>query len=109
MSRTLTPGPLAEADDLSVLEDRTSIKVRYALVEGIRVFYREAGRFSAPTVLLLHGFPTSSHMYRMLIPILATQYHVIAPDMPGFGFTEVLDQCLSRYSFDNFSRTMDAL
>jgi pimeloyl-ACP methyl ester carboxylesterase len=108
MARTLTPSPSAEADDLSVFEDGTSAKARYALVEGIRVFYREAGRSSAPTLLLLHGFPTSSHMYRTLIPILATQYHVIAPDMPGFGFTEAPDRNLYQYTFDSLARTMDA-
>jgi pimeloyl-ACP methyl ester carboxylesterase len=108
MARTLTPSPSADADDLSVFEDGTSAKARYALVEGIRVFYREAGKSSAPTLLLLHGFPTSSHMYRTLIPILATQYHVIAPDMPGFGFTEAPDRNLYQYTFDSLARTMDA-
>src|SRR5690349_9008378 len=54
---------------------------------GEEVFYREAGSPSAPTVLLLHGFPSSSHQYRNLIPILAAKYHVLAPDLPGFGFT----------------------
>jgi pimeloyl-ACP methyl ester carboxylesterase len=108
MARTLTPSPSAEADKLSVFKDGTSAKARYALVEGIRVFYREAGRSSAPTLLLLHGFPTSSHMYRTLIPILATQYHVIAPDMPGFGFTEAPDRNLYQYTFDSLARTMDA-
>jgi pimeloyl-ACP methyl ester carboxylesterase len=108
MARTLTPSPSAEAHDLSMFEDGTSAKARYAMVEGIRVFYREAGRSSAPTLLLLHGFPTSSHMYRTLIPILATRYHVIAPDMPGFGFTEAPDRNLYQYTFDSLARTMDA-
>ena len=57
-------------------------------IDGVSVFYREAGNPAAPTVLLLHGFPTSSHMYRNLIPLLADRYHVIAPDLPGFGFSE---------------------
>ena len=108
MSRTPTPGPLEQAEDFSVSSEWTSTKARYALVQGIRMFYREAGRPSAPTLLLLHGFPTSSHMYRALIPILATQYHVIAPDMPGFGFTEVPDRALYPYSFDSLARTVDA-
>src|ERR1700738_1721739 len=53
-------------------------------VSGLRIFYREAGDPSLPTVLLLHGFPTSSHMYRNLIPMLSNRYHIIAPDLPGF-------------------------
>src|ERR1700722_10201030 len=57
--------------------------------DGVRVFYREAGPADAPVVLLLHGFPTSSFQFRELIPRLADRYHVIAPDLPGFGFTEV--------------------
>lgn len=54
-------------------------------VDGFEVFYREAGQEDAPTVLLLHGFPSSSHMFRDLIPLLADSYHVVAPDLPGFG------------------------
>ena len=64
--------------------------VRYRTVNssGMKIFYREAGDLNAPAVLLLHGFPTSSHMFRGLIPLLADRYRVIAPDLPGFGFTE---------------------
>ena len=54
-------------------------------VEGLEIFYREAGPWDAPTVLLLHGFPSSSHMFRNLIPMLADKYHVVAPDFPGYG------------------------
>ena len=64
-----------------------TLTYRTASVDGLKVFYREAGDANAPTVLLLHGFPTSSHMYRELIPALADRYHVVAPDLPGFGFT----------------------
>src|SRR5580698_1123831 len=70
-------------------------------VQGIKLFYREAGDPRAPAILLLHGFATSSFMYRNLIPLLADRYHVIAPDLPGFGFTEVPDSAHYRYSFDN--------
>lgn len=77
-------------------------------VDGIKIFYREAGPANAPTVLLLHGFPTSSHMYRGLIPLLADKYHVIAPDMPGFGFSDVPARDKYRYTFDNLAKTMDA-
>ena len=68
--------------------------------DGVQVFYREAGEPSAPVVLLLHGFPTSSFMFRELIPRLADRYRVIAPDLPGFGFTEVPAQRKYTYSFD---------
>ena len=61
----------------------------YVDADGVRVFYREAGPADAPVVLLLHGFPTSSFQYRDLIPRLADRYRVIAPDLPGFGFTEI--------------------
>ena len=57
-------------------------------VHGLKVFYRSAGDQSAPVVLLLHGFPSASHMFRDLIPELAGKYHVVAPDLPGFGMTE---------------------
>lgn len=77
-----------------------------ALVDGVKVFYREAGDPAAPTVLLLHGFPTSSFMYRDLIPMLADRYHVIAPDMPGFGLTEVPEELGYVYSFDQLAWTM---
>jgi pimeloyl-ACP methyl ester carboxylesterase len=77
-------------------------------VQGIKVFYREAGDPQAPAILLLHGFPASSFMYRNLIPLLADHYHVIAPDLPGFGFTEVPESAHYRYTFDNLAATIDA-
>jgi pimeloyl-ACP methyl ester carboxylesterase len=73
-----------------------TLAYRTALVDELKVFYREAGDPKAPTVLLLHGFPTSSHMFRDLIPALADRYHVVAPDLPGFGFTDAPDR--TRYS-----------
>lgn len=76
--------------------------------DGVSVFYREAGSASAPVVLLLHGFPTSSFQYRELIPRLADRYRVIAPDLPGFGFTEVPAQRNYTYSFDSVARTIEA-
>jgi pimeloyl-ACP methyl ester carboxylesterase len=76
--------------------------------DGIEVFYRAAGDPSAPVVLLLHGFPASSFMYRELIPRLADQYRVIAPDLPGFGFTEVPAERKYIYSFDALARTIEA-
>src|SRR5713226_4483982 len=61
---------------------------RTATVDGLKIFYREAGPAGAPNVVLLHGFPSSSHMFRELIPLLADRYHVIAPDYPGFGYSD---------------------
>ena len=80
---------------------------RTVQVDGLSVFYREAGDSSAPTILLLHGFPSSSHMYRNLIPLLADRYHVIAPDLPGFGFTEVPAGTKYVYNFENLANTID--
>ena len=80
-----------------------TISYRTVSVDGLKVFYREAGDPKASTVLLLHGFPTSSHMFRELIPALADRYHVVAPDLPGFGFTEALDQATFKYSFDHLA------
>jgi pimeloyl-ACP methyl ester carboxylesterase len=76
--------------------------------DGIRVFYREAGDPNAPVVLLLHGFPASSFQYRELIPRLADRYRVIAPDLPGFGFTEVPAERGYVYTFDALAKTIDA-
>jgi len=76
--------------------------------DGVEVFYRAAGDPSAPVVLLLHGFPTSSFMFRELIPRLADQYRVIAPDLPGFGFTEVPEKRKYTYSFAALARTVEA-
>jgi pimeloyl-ACP methyl ester carboxylesterase len=79
----------------------------HARVDGNQLFYREAGPKSAPTILLLHGFPTSSHMFRNLIPILADRYHVIAPDLPGFGFSDPPDRTKFRYTFDHLAKVID--
>jgi pimeloyl-ACP methyl ester carboxylesterase len=74
--------------------------------DGLTVFYREAGPGDAPTVLLLHGFPTSSFQYRELIPRLADRYRVIAPDLPGFGFTEISEKRNYKYTFDALANTI---
>jgi pimeloyl-ACP methyl ester carboxylesterase len=76
--------------------------------DGVRVFYREAGPVDAPVLLLLHGFPSSSHMFRELMPRMATRYRVIAPDLPGFGFTTVPDKRGYKYSFDALAGTAEA-
>jgi pimeloyl-ACP methyl ester carboxylesterase len=78
-----------------------------APVNGNTIFYREAGAKDAPTILLLHGFPTSSHMFRNLIPVLAQRYYVIAPDLPGFGFSDAPDRKTFRYTFENLANVID--
>ena len=84
-----------------------STTYRTVSVDGLKVFYREAGEARAPTLLLLHGFPTSSHMYRGLIPALADRYHMVAPDLPGFGFTEAPDRTRFTYSFDHLAKVTE--
>jgi pimeloyl-ACP methyl ester carboxylesterase len=83
------------------------IAYRNVLVDGNRIFYREDGSQDAPTILLLHGFPTSSHMFRNLIPALAEKYHVVAPDLPGFGFSDSPDRKQFRYTFENLAKAID--
>src|SRR3977135_1965645 len=82
---------------------------RTTKVDGVNIFYREAGPAQAPVVLLLHGFPTSSHMFRNLIPSLAERYHVIAPDYPGFGQSGLPDRKAFQYSFARYAELMDGL
>jgi pimeloyl-ACP methyl ester carboxylesterase len=88
-----------------------SIVVRYHTikVDGVDVFYREAGPSNGPVVLLLHGFPTSSHMFRRLIPELADRYRVIAPDYPGFGESAAPDRGAFAYTFAHYTDLVDGL
>jgi pimeloyl-ACP methyl ester carboxylesterase len=81
----------------------TSISYKTTLVDGCKIFYREAGDPKTPAVLLLHGFPTSSHMFRNLIPELSGQYYVVAPDLPGFGFSDAPDHKSFAYTFDHLA------
>jgi pimeloyl-ACP methyl ester carboxylesterase len=83
------------------------IRYQHATVDGQKIFYREAGPANAPTILLLHGFPTSSHMFRNLIPALSNSYHVVAPDLPGFGFSDAPDRKRFRYTFENLANVID--
>lgn len=78
-------------------------------IDGVEVFYREAGPADVPHVLLLHGFPTSSHMYRNLIPRLADRYHVVAPDYPGYGASQMPSREEFEYSFDNMATVIGKL
>jgi pimeloyl-ACP methyl ester carboxylesterase len=81
---------------------------QYSIVNGNKIFYREAGPKTAPAILLLHGFPTSSHMFRNLIPALADSYHVVAPDLPGFGFSDAPGRGEFRYTFERLAETIDS-
>jgi len=82
---------------------------RIEKIDGINIFYREAGSKDKPSVLLLHGFPTSSHMFRNLIPALADDYYVVAPDYPGYGQSDMPDRKSFTYSFDRYGELVDHL
>jgi len=97
------PGSKAAADVAPVTYHRT------AAIDGVNIFYREAGPSDAPVVLLLHGFPTSSHMFRNLIPALADHYHVIAPDYPGYGQSDMPDRAQFAYTFDRVAKLVGGL
>jgi len=84
------------------------ITYRHTEVEGVKIFYREGGPSTVSHLLLLHGFPTSSHMFRNLIPALADRYHVVAPDLPGFGFSDAPDRKRFRYTFENLAKVIDS-
>jgi pimeloyl-ACP methyl ester carboxylesterase len=84
----------------------TTVAFKTQPVNGFKIFYREAGDAHKPAVLLLHGFPTSSHMFRNLIPQLAGDYHVIAPDLPGFGFSDAPGHDAFEYTFENVAKVM---
>jgi pimeloyl-ACP methyl ester carboxylesterase len=83
------------------------VKYRTIDVEGLDVFYREAGNPEAPNLLLLHGFPSSSHMFRDLIPLLANRFHAVAPDLPGFGRTAMPGRDEFGYTFDHLAQIVE--
>ena len=110
---TLPWSPTVPADTEAEPVAKASPTTRQTLhktveIDGVKVFYREAGPADAPTILLLHGFPTSSHMFRNLIPALSDRFHLVAPDYPGFGNSD--QPALDRfdYSFDNLAVLMEA-
>ena len=87
----------------------TTTTYQTAMIDGVRVFYREAGPRDAPTILLLHGYPSSSQMFASLIPLLADKYHLVAPDYPGFGQSDAPPPDQFVYSFDHLAEVMDKL
>ncbi|EEE45453.1 alpha/beta fold hydrolase [Roseibium alexandrii] len=116
ITRTLSAALLAAALTIPIASSNASERASafetrfgYETIDGLRIAYREAGDPANPTVLLLHGFPTSSHMFRNLIPDLAADYHVIAPDFQGFGASDMPSAETYDYTFDNLAGTVDAL
>lgn len=103
------PSPGVTAPAPGIASAVPVVHYRTTRIDGVDVFYREAGPANGPVVLLLHGFPTSSHMFRNLIPLLADRYHVIAPDYPGYGESGAPDHRQFNYSFAHFADIIDAL
>jgi pimeloyl-ACP methyl ester carboxylesterase len=103
------PSPRVPAGAAQRATEASRPHYRTVRIEGADVFYREAGPPEAPVIVLLHGFPTSSHMFRDLIPALADRYHVIAPDYPGFGQSATPDRARFSYSFARYAEIVDAL
>ena len=82
---------------------------RYCDIDGMKIFYREAGmRSDSPSILLLHGFPSASHQFRDLIPLICEKYHVVAPDLPGFGLSDMKPRNQMTYTFENFANAITA-
>ena len=105
----LIVSPAAPSDSQALHPESAVVHYRTAQIDGVDLFYREAGPPDAPVVVLLHGFPTSSHMFRNLIPKLADRYHLIAPDYPGFGQSAVPDPRTFQYGFAHFAQLIDDL
>jgi pimeloyl-ACP methyl ester carboxylesterase len=100
---------IAHASAQDLRSSRRSISYHTVDIQGLNIFYREAGPTNAPAVLLLHGFPSSSRMWAPLLPLLADKYHLIAPDYPGFGNSSAPSPSSFEYTFDNLARVMDEL
>src|SRR5262245_4766616 len=110
MSLALTPPhPSLTVDDTPAGTKAVSPSVAYRTVkiDELDIFYREAGPKDAPAILLLHGFPTSSHMFRNLIPALADEFRLVAPDYPGFGASSMPPREQFKYTFDHFADTVE--
>lgn len=105
----LVSGASAVSAQTKPLAPVESARVTYKVekVDGLKIFYREAGPKDAPTIVLLHGFPSSSHMFRNLIPALSDKYHVVAPDYPGYGYSDAPSPEQYAYTFDRLADTVD--
>jgi len=103
----VSPGFLSAQLKESPMAGPSRVTYHTAQVDGVALFYREAGPKDAPTVVLLHGFPSSSHMFRELIPRLSDKYHVVAPDYPGFGYSDTPSPDQYAYSFDHLAETVE--
>jgi pimeloyl-ACP methyl ester carboxylesterase len=104
---TAVASPELRAADSGPGRPLTEVAYRTVKLDGLDIFYREAGPKDAPVILLLHGFPTSSHMFRNLIPALADRYHVVAPDYPGFGNSSSPPTTQFEYTFDSLAKVID--
>lgn len=107
MGLVLSPGFLSAQMKDSAMAEPSRVTYHTAQVDGLKIFYREAGPKDAPTLVLLHGFPSSSHMYRELIPRLSDKYHVVAPDYPGYGYSDAPSPEQYAYTFDHLADTVD--
>ena len=109
MAIALATSQASAAQPQGLPSSSTTITYHRATVDGVGIFYREAGPKDAPTIVLLHGFPSSSRMFDSLFPLLATQYHLIAPDYPGFGQSDMPPPSQYAYTFDHLAETTNAL
>jgi pimeloyl-ACP methyl ester carboxylesterase len=107
LSMVAASAPLLGTADPARAQEPTKVHHRTVKLGDLDIFYREAGPRDAPAILLLHGFPTSSQMFRNLIPALADRYHLVAPDYPGFGHSSMPPRDRYAYTFDNLARTVD--
>lgn len=107
MKKIITLALLALITLTAGAQNSKQMKYGYVQIDDVKMFYRAAGDPTRPAVLLLHGFPSASHMFRELMPVLAEKYYVVAPDYPGFGQTEAPGRDKFEYSFDNLSRYVD--
>jgi len=104
----ITAGLSGEARPVRAASNPSQVTYGTLQIGNLEIFYREAGDPDKPTILLLHGFPTSSHMFRELIPLLADRYHLVAPDYPGFGYSSAPTARTFNYTFDHLAEVIDA-
>ncbi|WP_249132771.1 MULTISPECIES: alpha/beta fold hydrolase [unclassified Bradyrhizobium] len=109
MAMALAEASLSPALSAGVAADHSTTVHKSIDVDGLKIYYREAGPNLAPTILLLHGFPSSSRMFETLIPLLADRYHIVAPDYPGFGHSDAPPPDEFDYTFDNIAHVMNRL